>query len=230
MRIRPLLLASLLACAAAPQAATGAPCLGFTDVQDTDIFCTAVQWIKNRGVTSGCTATEYCPGNPVTRAQMALFLHRLGKALTPVVLHKQAVVTAQTTVPGAQPGLLLCATDDYAVGGFPRTARFKSTFSAVPDQTAWLGGYLRYSTDGGSTWTTIGALGTDTWPGRAWAGNGEVAGAAVLTPPLALATETTYRFGMWLYGLGGNYIFHGLICQIEVEIGSANPGTAPFDE
>jgi hypothetical protein len=27
-----------------------------------------------RGITGGCAAGQYCPGQPVTRAQMAVFL------------------------------------------------------------------------------------------------------------------------------------------------------------
>jgi hypothetical protein len=36
-----------------------------------------VDWLAGSGVTAGCTPSEFCPGDPVTRAQMATFLHRL---------------------------------------------------------------------------------------------------------------------------------------------------------
>lgn len=36
-----------------------------------------VDWLSRRGITAGCTPSEYCPGDPVTRAQMATFMHRL---------------------------------------------------------------------------------------------------------------------------------------------------------
>ena len=52
----------------------GAPCAGFTDVDDSSSFCVNVEWIKNRGITLGCTATQYCPHDYVTRLQMAAFL------------------------------------------------------------------------------------------------------------------------------------------------------------
>ena len=56
----------------------------FTDAATTDIFCTDVQWLKNRGVTLGCgTGTAYCPGDVVIRAQMALFMKRLAEAILP---------------------------------------------------------------------------------------------------------------------------------------------------
>ena len=63
--------------------ADAAPCAGFTDVDTAGGFCTEVTWIKNRGVTLGCTATQYCPNADVTRLQMALFMYRLGNALFP---------------------------------------------------------------------------------------------------------------------------------------------------
>jgi hypothetical protein len=36
-----------------------------------------IEWLAGSGVTAGCTPSEYCPGDGVTRAQMATFLHRL---------------------------------------------------------------------------------------------------------------------------------------------------------
>lgn len=56
-----------------PPTATGTM---FTDVPGT---YWAVDWIEQlavEGITSGCGAGTYCPGNPVTRAEMAVFLVR----------------------------------------------------------------------------------------------------------------------------------------------------------
>src|SRR5687767_7859156 len=58
----------------------------FSDVPPTAIFHDAVDWMVNRGVTLGCTAGQFCPNDNVTRAQMALFMNRLGVALTPTLL------------------------------------------------------------------------------------------------------------------------------------------------
>lgn len=55
-----------------------APCAGFTDVDDASGFCASVAWMKNRGITLGCTSTLYCPGDFVRRDQMAAFMYRLG--------------------------------------------------------------------------------------------------------------------------------------------------------
>ncbi|HPC83319.1 MAG TPA: S-layer homology domain-containing protein [Thermoanaerobaculaceae bacterium] len=46
----------------------------FTDVPPTDGGCRSVHFIATQGVTAGCGPSQYCPSNPVTRAQMAVFL------------------------------------------------------------------------------------------------------------------------------------------------------------
>ena len=35
-----------------------------------------IAWLYREGITGGCTATQFCPRNPVTRGQMAAFLNR----------------------------------------------------------------------------------------------------------------------------------------------------------
>jgi hypothetical protein len=61
------------------------PGTGFNDVAPGDF---AAAWIKKLaadGITSGCGGGNYCPNNPVTRAQMAIFLLRAkyGAGYTP---------------------------------------------------------------------------------------------------------------------------------------------------
>ena len=53
----------LIAAAASLPAATALAqtCAPFTDVAADDPFCANVQWMFNRGITLGCTATTYCP-------------------------------------------------------------------------------------------------------------------------------------------------------------------------
>jgi len=81
--MRAAILASLIAvlAAVAPSTSSAAPCAGFTDVEDTSQFCASVEWMRNRGITLGCTATQYCPDSNVTRLQMAAFVERLSKYL-----------------------------------------------------------------------------------------------------------------------------------------------------
>jgi hypothetical protein len=47
----------------------------FTDI-DSSIFKSDIEWVYLKGITSGCSATLYCPLAPVTRGQMAAFLSR----------------------------------------------------------------------------------------------------------------------------------------------------------
>ncbi|MEO8976037.1 MAG: hypothetical protein ABI552_09815, partial [Casimicrobiaceae bacterium] len=82
MLIRGLLVAgAAYAIATSPvrAAACSAGTSVFTDVPDVASFCTNTQWLKNRAVTLGCgTGSTYCPDETLTRAQMALFMNRLG--------------------------------------------------------------------------------------------------------------------------------------------------------
>jgi hypothetical protein len=54
-----------------PAACTAAP---FTDVPAGSAFCPWIRELVSRGVTGGCGPGRYCPANPATRAQMAVFL------------------------------------------------------------------------------------------------------------------------------------------------------------
>ena len=47
----------------------------FTDIADSP-FKSDIEWVYFEGITSGCTATTYCPEGFVTREQMASFLAR----------------------------------------------------------------------------------------------------------------------------------------------------------
>lgn len=51
---------------------------GFLDVPAGHTFETEIAWLVDQGITVGCNATGnlFCPGEPVTRAQMATFLDR----------------------------------------------------------------------------------------------------------------------------------------------------------
>lgn len=46
----------------------------FDDVPGTNPFHSDVTWLAGTGITSGCGGNNFCPNNPVTRAQMARFM------------------------------------------------------------------------------------------------------------------------------------------------------------
>ena len=49
--------------------------IDFTD-DDDSTFVADIAWLSATGITKGCSATEYCPDDSVTRGQMAAFLVR----------------------------------------------------------------------------------------------------------------------------------------------------------
>ena len=55
-----------------PQATTP----DFTDVLSTDPFRPFINKMRELGITTGCGPTTYCPVDPVTRGQMAVFIIR----------------------------------------------------------------------------------------------------------------------------------------------------------
>jgi hypothetical protein len=110
--------------------AIAAPCAGFTDLDSTSQFCDEVTWMKNRGITMGCTATQYCPQQDVTRLQMALFMFRLGDALFPSTCAAGQVMKWN----GAA---WACAADATAGGG--------GTVSSVTAGTGLTGGTITSS-------------------------------------------------------------------------------------
>lgn len=60
--------------------AFAAACDGFTDVDSGNTtYCSAVTFLKDKGITLGCTGTTYCPNDYVTRLQMALFVERVAR-------------------------------------------------------------------------------------------------------------------------------------------------------
>ncbi len=56
---------------APPACLTSTP---FVDVPASSPFCPWVAELARRGITNGCSPGSFCPGNPVNRAQMAVFL------------------------------------------------------------------------------------------------------------------------------------------------------------
>jgi hypothetical protein len=56
----------------APPAATGT----FADVPVTNLYAPWIEQLAREGITGGCGKTTYCPDDPATRAQMAVFLLR----------------------------------------------------------------------------------------------------------------------------------------------------------
>ena len=82
-RIKIMLMAAVVVAVLVPVVAFAAG--GFTDVGDDNIFRNDIQWMANAGITKGCNPPAndmYCPGDNVTREQMAAFMRRLADRVT----------------------------------------------------------------------------------------------------------------------------------------------------
>ncbi len=55
---------------------------GFSDVPNSNVFCTNVRRLAQLSITFGCGSGLYCPNDFVTRGQMAAFMDRLSQANT----------------------------------------------------------------------------------------------------------------------------------------------------
>src|SRR6266542_1055078 len=51
----------------------------FSDVDRAAFYHDDAHWLKEMGITLGCGGTLFCPNDPVTRGQMAAFLHRASR-------------------------------------------------------------------------------------------------------------------------------------------------------
>jgi streptogramin lyase len=74
----------------------------FPDVPTTNLFYRFVENLFHNGVTGGCGGGNYCPGNPVTRAQMAVFLLKGKHGSAYVAPACSSTVFADEPCPGGQ--------------------------------------------------------------------------------------------------------------------------------
>lgn len=222
-RIHALLVAAALLIA--PGAALAQNCANFGDVSASSPFCQSVEWVKNRAVTLGCgDGSNYCPNDAVSRLQMAIFLHRLGTALTPVDLPAVGG-NAGVQTPGANP--VVCATADYTVFGFPRRAyaNAMATFFA-PSASIDVLAAIAYSTNAGASWTPVGNSDQYT----TLYGGATPPDQATLAPfgSVDLAVGQTVRFGVQLGQIAGGGTVN-VACSTRVQIANRNGASTPFD-
>jgi hypothetical protein len=188
-------------------------CAGFGDIDVSSPFCQHVEWIRNRSVTQGCTASAYCPNDGVSRLAMAAFLARLGAALTPVVLNVDATT-------GALPlalSVVSCQTSNFVVTGFIRRAHANAVIGAKAAANVDLGVELVASFDDGQQWVAIAQPSRAGLSANRWTGVGAIGSAD-------LAVGQSVRFGV-RFGTGGAPWTGDLIdstCQLRVEIANRN--------
>ncbi|MFO1311861.1 MAG: Ig domain-containing protein [Burkholderiales bacterium] len=204
-----------------------APCGGFTDVTTGDIFCNSSDWLKNRGVTLGCTATQYCPTQFVTRAQMALFMQRLGDAISPAIYSDNVIGTGALNVDNRP---YVCITPAFPAMNYPRVALVSWMFDGYADGALDVRVYSRTSFDNLGSFVTASLTTNEVAPPRlrvnerAWStvsANVKVSIPAGSSPRFALRMDRTNG------ALSGN--FTDGRCNISVIMTSVNGGALPYD-
>jgi hypothetical protein len=146
--LRIALLCFLVVAGLLPASARAQACAGFTDITVFSPFCTNVQWMKNRAVTLGCTATTYCPNDPVNRLQMAAFMNRVGNVLTPRVLSVEQSGGALDLANFS----FLCQTADVPDATYNREVHADGSFSFDATGPGLLQLSVFASNDSGATW------------------------------------------------------------------------------
>ena len=201
--------------------ATAAPCAGFTDLDDSSSFCENVQWIKNRGVTTGChvvgTPARYCPNEPVIRLQMAAFMNRLGNALQPVFLHASDQAMGPTIISGG----VACQTAPYPVTGYPRVATATASLVHVSAGQQTVTARIAYSIDGGPWTNHSDVLSYATNPAGGVVSQTMVTKAAVFQPGQSIT------FGIFINAAPN---INNAQCELQARLESQTGAGAPFDE
>lgn len=195
----------------------GGACNGFSDVQSSDSFCNATEWLANRGVTLGCVAGQYCPGQNVTRAQMALFMQRLGDAVVPMTLHLTGSAFGSSTFDP------ICTSSAIPPATHIRVATLWSTSSFYAlSGSQQLDISIMMSTDNGSSWQPAPG-----YPMYVLAKAAEY----ILAPESAIVTMSpgiSYRFGVGYVTNGNDPVV--IECEMLLHVQPAKSGaTAPFD-
>lgn len=204
-------------------------CVGFTDVPAADAFCPNIEWMKNRGITTGCTsATVYCPGGNVTRSAMSAFMNRLGNALTPEDVPAVAFTSTGRLALNTPP--IVCQTSDYGVTGYPRRAQFNSKVNVYnPSTDVELKIDVMYSAAAGAPGTWVSIAGSQVY--QTLRAGGAVIDDVTMYPIgfWDLAVGSSYRFGIRIArqsGSGDPEVY----CENRVSITNRNSATPPRDE
>jgi hypothetical protein len=222
-RLPTLLAACATACAVSLTIAgpvRAAPCAGFVDVDAASAFCPSVEWVRNRGVTTGCASSLYCPDQAVSRLAMAAFMQRLGTALTPAPIAVQAS-------PGAldlDVATVVCASGDEVLAGYPRLAIADGTVSAVAPGAHTIAATFVVSLDGGASWNAqavppmVAGAGANQWSSVAVVGQ---------TP---LDAGATVRFALRVSSpapIAGNDVTDSR-CALRVLLFNRDGATSPY--
>ena len=199
-----------------------AACGGFGDVTPADSYCNSTDWLRNRGITLGCGASIYCPNDVVTRWQMALFMQRLGDAISPAIYSDNILSTGALLVDNRPH---FCITPAFPPMNYPRVALVNWMFNGYADNALDVRVYSRTSFDNLGTFTTNDFnLARIRVNDRVWA----TASASVkVNVPAGASPRFAIRMDRIQGTLSGN--FSAGRCNISAVMTSVNGGASPFD-
>lgn len=192
----------------------------FTDVAPGDIFCTDVEWLKNRSITLGCTSpTLYCPNDVVTRGTMALFMQRLGTLLTPTIVYGSGFPNDPNAIPN-----YACQSSALAVANFPRSAKIQAwLWTHDAPATKEVRASIVYSTDGGTTWIDAGGFFR-----RDTVTAGENSNMSIYAS-IDLDTINNYKFGVSVTDVVTPAVLAFIDCEVVATVISRTGASSPFD-
>lgn len=194
----------------------------FSDVPPTAIYHNAVDWMVNRGVTTGCDIGLYCPDANVTRASMALFMNRLGVALTPNFLPTSVEDNSLDFT--ASSSLYRCRSAATYTPTYPQRAFIHAQVSLAGAGTPidW-GTKTAYSTDGGVTWIVTPS---PNWYMRTTSGV-NIHSANPAFGYVDLNPGTGYRFAVHVQRFTGPNTTGEFICAVQPQVLNRNPAAGP---
>jgi hypothetical protein len=195
-------------------------CSGFTDVNPGGL-CPSVDWLRNRAITTGCTsATLFCPFGTVHRLQMAVFMNRLGTALTPTIGFDEDGGASLNLASSPT----VCAVD-LAGATYPRSASVDAILTTLAGPTTGLSMHVVVSTNGGATWTPATQ---NAHPLVATPGVGGWMTGYVTRGAIPLAVNTAYRFGLQLIPNAGTTALAAWSCQLKSLAASRTGSAEPY--
>jgi hypothetical protein len=89
----------------------------FDDVPSSHAHHDSIDWLTQKGITSGCDSDSFCPHDPVTRAQMATFLRRYDQQADAPDQSQQQTSVKQHVIHSSGSGVIDCPPGTFVVGG-----------------------------------------------------------------------------------------------------------------
>ena len=183
----------------------------FTDVPTSSPHHDDISTIARVGVTGGCGAGLYCPAQAVPRDQMASFIARTLRALTPV-FRSTALVTGAVDI-DATP--IVCQTGSFTstVAVIARVDSWVSLEAAASSLMAFTVNSA-YSTNGGAMWN----FSPDNFASRSSADLAGAWGHANNSTLVFLPPGTTVIFGVRVGRQAGTTDASGGHCRVTAQI------------